>query len=227
MVPLPDGPLPEIDPFAVGLVQDVTERAETAERIDAIGVCVPYGTLDEAIALTQPQREGERNRKLFELARALKSMPEYADADPRDLQQIVRRWHGQALPVIGTKPFDDTWFDFLYAWPRVRFTLGGGPMAQIFARAAENDPPAAAQRYERPELRLLVALCRELQRATGDGPFFLSCWTAARLLGVAHMTAWRWLCGLTADGVLVVVEKGGRANAMGKATRFRYIAAED
>ena len=81
-------------------------------------------------------------------------------------------------------------------------------MTQIFTRAVEREPPEAAGRYERPEVRLLVALCRELQRATGDGSFYLATRTAGRLLGVDNMTAWRWLSGLTMDGVLRLTEPG-------------------
>jgi hypothetical protein len=154
----------------------------------------------------------------------LKSIPEFAAADPRELRRVVRRWHDQALPHIGTKPFDDCWFDFLYAWKKVEFPLGAEPMAQIFATAVRSELPAAAARYERPELRLLVALCRELQRATGKGPFYLSCRTAGRLLGVDHMRAWRWLAGLADDGVLQETQKGGRAGTARQASRYRYVA---
>ncbi|MCH8807867.1 MAG: hypothetical protein IH986_17515 [Planctomycetes bacterium] len=97
-------------------------------------------------------------------------------------------------------------------------------MAQILKRAKDSVYPKAAERYELPALRLLVALCRELQRAAGDAPFYLSCRTAERLLGVNHMKAWKWLAGLTNDGVLREVEKGGQAGTARRATRYRYVA---
>ena len=52
---------------------------------------------------------------------------------------------------------------------------GEEPMAQMLAKAKDAPLPIEAQRYEQASLRLLVKLCRELQRAAGDGPFFLSC----------------------------------------------------
>jgi hypothetical protein len=51
----------------------------------------------------------------------------------------------------------------------------------------------AAHRYDYNGLRLLVAVCRELQRVSGQGEFFLSCRTAGKLLGVNHVTAARYL----------------------------------
>ena len=42
-----------------------------------------------------------------------------------------------------------------------------------FAEAVKAPTPKCAERYEHPKIRLLVALCRELQRAAGDAPFFL------------------------------------------------------
>ena len=61
---------------------------------------------------------------VFELARALKAIPALADAEARDSRDPVRRWHERALPIIGTKPFDETWADFVTAWPRVKHPKG-------------------------------------------------------------------------------------------------------
>ena len=226
-VPLPDGPLPAIEPESVGLAPAVTERAESVERTERIKAMVEGDgelTVEQAIVASLPNGPGERNNLEFVLARALKAVPNIADADPQELKLYVKRWHALAVPTMGTKPFDETWFDFLYGWKKVKFPLGEEPMAQILKRAKDSVYPKAAERYELPALRLLVALCRELQRAAGDAPFYLSCRTAERLLGVNHMKAWKWLAGLTNDGVLREVEKGGQAGTARRATRYRYVA---
>ena len=227
-VPLPDGPLPEVDPLAAGLATPVTEQAEQTEQTEQTNAMIrgeldSSPTVEEAIASTLPQGEGQRNACVFEFARTLKAIPEYADADPCDLRPLVREWHRRALPVIRTRPFEETWTDFVYGWGRVMFPKGQEPMAEIFAKALEADVPAVAQEYEQPQVRLLAALCRELQRASGDNPFYLACRTAGKLLGVKHMTASRWLYLLTIDGVLAVVEKGGRSGTARRATRYRYV----
>jgi len=69
--------------------------------------------------------------------------------------------------------FEESWFDFAEAWDKVRFPAGAGPMDEIYRRALRADPPEVATQYESPKLRLLIALCRELQRTCGDGPFYL------------------------------------------------------
>ena len=94
-------------------------------------------------------------------------------------------------------------------------------MATIFAAAKEAELPAEAAEIEQEKLRQLVALCRELQRAAGDGPFFLSCRTAGRLLGVHFKTANRWLFYLVQEGLLELV-KAGDASTM-QASRYRYV----
>jgi hypothetical protein len=176
--------------------------------------------VEQAILRSLPAGPGKRNERVFEFARTLKAIPALADADPKSLMPYLRRWHEMAKPVIGTQPFDETRIDFLRAWPRVKFPKGEIPLAPVLEAVSRMRPPAVADQYEGDQLRMLVSLCRELQRASGTGPFYLSSRTAGRLLDVDHTTAWRWLWLLEQDGVLAVVEKGSRQS--GRATRFRY-----
>lgn len=224
LVPLPDGPLPELDPFAVGLAPDVTEQAEQTKQTEAIekGRNDSRLTVESAICLSLPTGPGQRNQCAFRLARALKAVPGLADAEPAALRGIVRQWHQQALPFIRTRPFDESWAEFVYAWSRVVLPWGTDALSVVWRKAMQAECPEAAERYELPEVRRLVAFCRQLQRSVGDGAFFLSCRTAARLLECGPMTAWRWLNMLTADDVLSVVHRG-TAGAKGRATRYRYV----
>jgi len=179
--------------------------------------------VERAILESLPTAVGKRNRQVFELARSLKAIPMLADAAASALQPHVRRWHGAGVTkgVIGTEPFEETWIDFQLAWPKVKFPKGAEPMTKVFELAKQATLPRAAQRYEQAGLRLLVALCRELQRLSGDKPFFLACRTAGGLLNVKHVTAWRWLYLLTQDGIVAEVEKGDRGRRL--ASRFRYL----
>ena len=94
-------------------------------------------------------------------------------------------------------------------------------MTAILERAKQSPLPQAAGRYEQPDLQLLVGICRELQRASGDNPFFLACRTAGKLLGVNHTTASRWLFLLRHNGVIQEVEKGDQVKR--RASRYRYL----
>ena len=99
-------------------------------------------------------------------------------------------------------------------------------MAKIFETAIQLEPPeVAVEKYpDNSKLKILVSLCRELQRAAGSNPFFLATRTAGKLLKINPMQASRWFFLLETDGILKVVVKGGTAENPRKATRFRYIA---
>ena len=92
-------------------------------------------------------------------------------------------------------------------------------LALEWARIAEL--PEEAYRYEQEPLRQLVSLCRELQRVSGEFPFFLSCRTVERFLGVGFKTANRWLFLLVEEGVLEIVRKGSMVGR--RASRYRYV----
>ena len=91
----------------------------------------------------------------------------------------------------------------------------------VMLAAETRESPAEAARYEQPELKKLVAICRELQRISGTSPFFLSCRTAGQLLGVNHSTANRWLYLLAKGGVIVETSKGERSTR--RASQYRYL----
>jgi hypothetical protein len=214
---------------------DVVENANTlsfSENTPACAVEVAEtkigaaveADVKQAILDTLPAAAGRRNRQVFEFARALKAIPRLADAAPDDLKTVVRNWHQVALlkQVIGTEPFEETWIDFLKSWPKVKFPRGQEPMTAILEKAKTNPLPPAAGRYDHDGLRLLVAVCRELQHVSGEQEFFLSCRTAGKLLGVDHSTAARYLFLLAHDGIVEAVEKSDRARR--RATRYRYRA---
>ncbi len=242
IVPLPAAELPFVDPVQSGLVPVGTERTEWTEctEKDRVtesngGVChsgatqhvtrIRNGTdirdleerIEQAIRATLPQRPGERNRRIFDLARHLKGMPELAGADLRDLRPIVGQWHSLALSVITTMPFEDTWGDFQYAWANVRFAKGDDPVQTILQRSEGRPFPVEADLYEAVNTRRLLRFCREFQREAGENPFFLSCRKAGELFGMDHRTAARRLKAMCGDGLLEVVESGGM-----RANRYRY-----
>jgi len=227
----PDDDIPLLtDVFAAGLwschrenrgLQKTTEaicgewesdRENTTEDIDE--------RIQEAILRTLPSHPGQRNDKIFEFARWLKSIPGLSDEPIEALEPFVREWHRQALPVIDTKPVEETRIDFYRGWKSVKYPKGQEPMTLIFGKAS-TCYPVEAEKYESTDVRLLMSLCRELQRATGDGPFYLSCRTAARLMGADFKSVNRWLYLLEIDRVLQVVEKGSAKTQ--KATRWRYL----
>jgi len=179
--------------------------------------------IEGAIERTLPNGYKQRHKLLFDLARELKALPGLRDAPVVDMRPIVQQWHARALPYILTKPLEESWFDFAEGWGKVKHPKGEEPIAMLLAKADAAELPEVAREYEQEELRRLVALCRELQRACGDGPFYLASRTAGELLGIDHSTASRWLRGLQIDGILRLVVRGSQREH--KASRYRYLAS--
>lgn len=169
--------------------------------------------VQKAIAATAPTASGIRHRSIFTFARYLKSIPELADLEHDDLRPYVDWWHQVALQHIGTKAFEETWFDFRESWNAVQYPIGKDPIAAMYAQALSKPLPLCADKYEQRQLQTLVALCRELQNSKGTAPFYLAGRVAAQQIGVDHKTAARWLKMLVMDGVLKLDERGTRHHA--------------
>jgi hypothetical protein len=96
-----------------------------------------------------------------------------------------------------------------------------------FERAKKSPPPAAAGRALLPEIKLLITLCRELQRAAeemqGDR-FWLSCRDVGQLFGVSHNTGNRWLRLLVKGRVIALLVRGSKNSGM--ASQYRYLGGD-
>lgn len=174
----------------------------------------------DAIAQTLPDGPGLRNRKVFDFARRLKSiMP---SAESPQLRPIVQRWHSEALPSIRTKGFTDTWVDFVIAWGRVEISHGADFEA-IIAEARESQTPAAGRMYDDETMRFLVRICAALQHYHGTEPFYLSCRTAARILGLKKTQANMLLRTLEFDGIIQHTTAGTRKSK--RASEYIYLGS--
>jgi hypothetical protein len=177
--------------------------------------------IQSAILRTLPKAQGERWRCVFELARALKAVPAYAEAEVNSLRPIVVEWHRRSIPFISTKPFFDTWADFATGWERVRVPAGEKLLARMFELARNEPVPSDLLEDAPDQCRLLVALVRVMQRESGDHPFFLSCRSVAPLLGVDFSSVARFLRFLVAVGILELVRQGDMKS--GKASEYLYL----
>lgn len=230
---LPPGDLPLIDPVDEGLLSerdgecnrehrdDSVVSVDSADSVDSV-LSVDSVAWTDALNCTLPAEPGQRNAMIFRLARLLKARPEAAHATAKHFEPLLREWHKRALPIIGTKSFDDTRLDFARAWDVVKFPMGRGPVEGIMERAKTMTVPEAG-RYESFGIRQLATLCALLQNNAGDGVFFLSSRKAANVLGESdHTTTWRWLDLLRRDGLLVLHERGKHT----RASRWRWMGSE-
>ena len=186
-------------------------------------------TVEDAIAATIPSGPGFRNGQIFVFARYLKGMPQYGNSEVGALKPVLVEWHRRALPFIGTKDFGETWRDFVVAWGRVKSPISHGPLALIVQAALSKPAPQAADRYDTPDLRALVAVCAELQRIHGEEPIFLTCRDAAQYVGGnrAAFRIWnRHLNRLVADKVLRLHQQGGWMKRDGTSVGKSHRASE-
>lgn len=182
-----------------------TEDQQNTEEGTDTEVILPAGLRDIAVTGDlMPAGIGQRNCKIFDLARWAKAR--YPNAKASDLRPLVQDWHTQALPLIGTKDFAETWHDFVRAFDKVAFPAGHA-YALAVARIDDTSllPPTIESLGYGELTKRLVRLCRTLKDSfPGNTPFFLGCRTAGHHLGCGHVIASKLLKTLVLDGVLIV-----------------------
>lgn len=252
VVPLPDGPIPEVDPAAAGLAQswvessaratEKTERTEgsetpeNTENTDATedtedGEAIRGGwseetraKIEDAIRRTIPTSFGGRNFQVFKFARALRAIPQLAEI-PLARVKILRP---VALEWFHRGSKNMLTKDFAVTWGDFvhawkNVRIPEGEDALGAAlEAAEGAAPPAWAADYSPRCQLLAALCRELQHCNGKAPFFLSNDMAGKCVGVDKGTANRYFAAFCADGALEVA----MAPTKTRATRYFYRASD-
>lgn len=226
IIHLLDGDLPTVDPVKAGLLTQVdTEQTQASPLIPRTGtqahaadsLHVSDAGIEAAILATLPTGPGQRNRRLFELARRIKGIMPGASLDA--MEGIVRAWHTRALPNITTKDWLTTWIDFRTAWAKVR-KPAGATMAAIVATAKAQMPEDA------DAIAKLVTLCQALQAHHGNGRAWpLSCRVAANKIGVGHDTAARLLKMLAIEGTIELVTPAGPKGSK-RAAEYRLLKGD-
>lgn len=204
----------------LSLVPEDAEVISSASSVSsAYSGTVSLHDVDEAIGRCIPKKVGDRNACLFNLARLLKFNLGYEGRKITDIRPLVEQWHKRALPVIGTKPFVDSWADFTRAWRDAKLPMDARMLEEIYSKVRKQPLPSEAVNYDRDEVKWLLGLCWELSKLTTTGRFFLSCHCAGDLLGVDSRQASRWLNMFEVDGVIVREETGNEY----RANRYRWL----
>jgi hypothetical protein len=196
---------------------DTQDHSDNARQPSKHIACAHHKPLQEIIVRTLPNGPGRRNHCIFQLARALKAL--IPDAGPADLRTIVQEWHHQALPIIRTKDFSESWTDFVISWDRIK-----QPAGRLFRAAVETAESIAlvgVGASYKGHLRRLAQLCAALQAQSGDSPFFLGCREAGEFLHIDKTQAWRLLKTLQFDGILQRVTKGTKTTRKASEWRFK------
>jgi Bifunctional DNA primase/polymerase, N-terminal len=164
----------------------------------------------------------QNNASLFKLARLVKSYEASIGrvATKEELQFFFDRW------CLTSHRFwrhtrEDYWAEFLQAYHYARVGLDEDPIQLALSRAeAEPLPEVPGFRDER--VRLLVAICREMQQLVGNSSFFLPTRKLGVSLGVCWSTVARWLVALETLSIIRLAPGEVRKRGGIRCPRYHY-----
>lgn len=182
-------------------------------------------TLSAVLEATKMDDESITNKSLFMFARGIRalSLVDNTEFTTTHLNEMFAQWYDLNWEYLsGHHGYEDLRFDFFDKLEKVRVPLGHDFVEAAWHMASLSPHPPEADRYKQEELKWLVALCYQLQMASSEVCFYLSCRHVRKLFRLKHANVGaRWLRGLVRDGVLEAVIKGGPHT--NKATRYKYM----
>jgi hypothetical protein len=154
----------------------------------------------DLISQVAPTDCHQNNASLFKLARLVRSYERSIGraATQQELVLVFDRWCFPARrfwrPGLTR---DDYYAEFLEAYGYARIGLDENPVEVAVSRAKAAPLPEVPG-FTDERIRLLVAMCREVQAITGANAFFLPTRKLGEILGVHHTRVARWLRALEA-----------------------------
>ena len=177
-----------------------------------------YPRIEDAIVMSLPGEERQRNKSIFAFCRRLHAIPECKERAVHEFREIVQEWHQRALPIIRTKPFDETWAEFIRAFHNVKIPQDSDLLVHLYESVSTEDVSEICAPYESETTRKLIRLCVSLDQHHKGGVFFLACRTVEKVCGFSYKLAADRLNMLVVDKVLSLVERG---NESGRASRYQ------
>jgi hypothetical protein len=139
-----------------------------------------------------------------------------------ELQFLFDRWCFVARPFWRRElTRDDYYAEFLEAYGYARMGLDENPIEVAISRA-RSAPLPELPGFSDERIRLLAAICRELQILTGDHPFFVPTRKVGELLGVHYTLAARWLRVLGFLGIIHLAPGEVRKRGGNRSPRYHY-----
>jgi hypothetical protein len=176
------------------------------------------------------REKGKGHQAQFQLARYVRRLEMKTDRplNNDELRAVHRRWFSAstALPRGSTEP--EAFGDFIERLRKVRIIPGtAGHTLRLAKQQAQTLPLPEIPGFPDapPAMRKIAALHRELQRATGDAPHFLTAEDACAFAGLKHKIEANRIQWRLADdrlGVLRCVKRGDPHKG-GKPTLWLYL----
>ena len=204
-----------------------SKRVRGVRETEVIGVCVCKAGLSlervgDLISQIAPTGFHQNNVSLFKLARLVVSCQNAAGrrATVKELEFVFDRW------CLAARPFwrherEDYWAEFLQAYHYARIGLDEDPLEVAYHRA-KTPPLPVVTGFNDERVRLLVAICREMDRQVCGNSFYVPTRKLGRLLGAHWSTVARWLVALEPLGVIHLAPGEVRQRGGTRSPRYLY-----
>jgi hypothetical protein len=180
----------------------------------------------DSISQLAPTGHHQNNASLFKLARLVKSYENAVGrpATVQELEFVFDRWCLVARRFWRPElTRDDYYAEFLEAYSYARIGLDENPIELAVSRAKATPLPDV-EGFTNERIRLLVAICREMQLLTGDSPFFLPTRKLGEILGVHWTRVGRWLRAIEALRIIRLADGEVRQRGGSRSPRYYYDA---
>jgi len=169
-----------------------------------------------------PTGPHHNNDSLFKLARLLRSYEGQKGplATGQELALVFDQWCQLARP-FWRHTRDEYWAEFLDAYYYARIGLDEDPIKVALARARTKLLPEVAG-FSDERVKLLAAICRELQSMMGTNPFFLPTRKLGEMLGAHWTKVARWLRNLEFLEIINLAPGEVRRRGGSRSPRYLY-----
>ena len=177
---------------------------------------------DDLIRQVAPIDFHRNNVSLFKLAQLVRDF-EATMGRPvtnEELEFVFDRWCFVARR-FWRHTRDEYWAEFLEACHYARFGLNQNPLELALSRARTKPLPEVTG-FSDNRVRLLAAICREMQLLVGDSSFFLPTRKLGQLLKAHWASVARWLVNLEVSGVIRLAPGEVRKRGGSRCPRYHY-----
>lgn len=204
-----------------GAVAAAESAAECMQIRSFLGSC-------NSIAQIAPVKEHQNNASLFKLARLLVKYEGAIGRSANDTEKqfVFARW------AEGARQFwrpgldwDDYYAEFLVAYSCARIGLDEDPLEVAVSRARSATLPKAPSGFKGERIRLLIAICRELQTTMGANPIYLPTRKLGEILGAHWTSVASWLRVLEEKRIIQLAPGEVRKRGSERCPRYYYRGA--
>ena len=203
--------------------EETEDTKDTDESDEVASWVFSVRSVADALRVSAPTKIHQNYRLALVLARSVKALELQSGKrfTPEQHRDIHNQWLITAVNFLRPgQTREDYFMEYLNAYKLAKFPLGSVALARALEAAKKNPLQADELTWaDNPDLRLLAALCRELQIFHGDEPFYLSNRMVQTIFNhETHATGAKWLRSLCVMRVLTEVVKGSGV----RASRYRY-----